>query len=136
MRTFPAFRLLAALLAFIAALSSPAVSLAHGEAHEHLVSAHGAPPHRTTIADALDAGAGSRAVDHLSAESDEPHAGLHVEYLARMAAPFATALVASPADLIVAAAESRGSHDAAPPAVLSPPGRAAPPDQPRAPPAV
>lgn len=124
-----AFRLIAALFAFTAALSSPVVALAHGEAHEHELREH------------AQSVAPSSAVQPASAElnsdvENASHLELHADCLAKVASNFTLALASAP-QLSFAPAAVLGTLCPLPlDAYAAPLRRAAPPDQPRAPPVV
>jgi len=134
MRFRSAFRLLVACLAFSGTLASPLVALAHGEAHEHAAHAdepgeHGA---LTRVVDAAVQHTGAPVL--LAADHGDHDAGLHSDGLARVGAHDVASIGEAPITPIKWALGVRGPTIAPPRVTLAPLGRAAPPDQPRAPP--
>ena len=135
MRFRSPFRLLAAFLAINGTLASPAVALAHGEAHEHAVQAHEAQGHSSPGTRVDDAG-DSAATVVLAAEHSDHDAGLHSDCLARIGAQGVASIAEPRAILMEWTSAAHGPVVVPPRVALSPLGRAAPPDQPRAPPLV
>jgi len=125
------FRLLTSVLALNATLASPVMALAHGEAHEHELGehAHAAPANSATHT-AEQAGA----TDLLDEGHADHDAALHRDCLARAGAQQVASTVTAPAVLIDCTVQMRAPTAAPAPSLASPLGRAAPPDQPRAPP--
>lgn len=121
-----------AVLAFTATLASPAVALAHGEVHDWT---HGGATHRHEArgGDATDASRQPGASLLLAAVPDHD-AELHGDCLGRIGGSAVAARVAARVGLTQWASVTRGPVVVPPQDVLSPLRRAAPPDQPRAPP--
>ena len=133
MRPLTCFHLMAALLASVGALASPAVALAHGVAHAHERHEHERAHGTTADGTKTAAGAMERAASTPD-DDDAPHPGLHADALAQVGSRLSAALVAVrvvfPAPVI--ALTRTAAHP--PHAGVTSLGRAFPPDQARAPP--
>jgi hypothetical protein len=134
MRFRTAFRLLVALLASTATLASSAVALAHGEAHEHALQGHGGRAHGAPAGLAPDAAHQPTSTLLVADDHGDHDALLHADCLARSGAYAAGYLGSAPVVLTAGSISTRPPAALPPEVALSPGGRAAPPDQPRAPP--
>jgi hypothetical protein len=133
MRIPSAFRLLATALSFIATLSSPAMALAHGEAHEHQAASHPAGPHGWEAGNHAPVGESAAAAQD-DDDHAELHARLHADCRTRAVHAYGVAVLPTSLAAIPAVAVSRVPVAILARTVFEPRGRAAPPDQPRAPP--
>jgi hypothetical protein len=133
MRPLILLRFLAALLACTAALSSPAVALAHGvthaqesrtDGHAHVADLGTAGGHADALVSAADA----------TSASDSPHLGLHADCQARAGSNLAVALAAVPVVLPALVSVPCARSVAPLDDWVQRPSCASPPDLPRAPP--